>query len=188
MVAALASLLVVNVAFADRLQEPLLHSVDFTGFQNSGFYPPEIRYEIRTDRYQDIARFGIDQWNRLRPICIRRDTALQVSDVAINHGYYGTVGWAGIWRKDFFSADTITYNRYFVERNTYNDYYGLGVHEMGHALGLGHPSNSNDNEYFATHSIMYWRQSNQLTWRTYDRESYNKRWGEFKNSLQTCDG
>lgn len=187
MVALLVSLLMVSSALADRIQPIGADSVDTSGFYaDPTFFPPEVRYEILTDNYRSVARWGIDEWNRLRPVCIVRDTAYSIRDLAFTSNNYGDVLWVGQWQQHEYGSDIIRFNSYRMERASYNNYYGVGVHEMGHAIGLGHPSDENDNAYLADYSIMYYKQSGLITWRSFDRESYNRRWQNYYHPDQIC--
>lgn len=184
-VALLTSLLMVSAALADRLQEPWEHSVDLSLFyENPIKFNPDIRYEILTDNYASVANYGIEQWSRLLPVCWHPDDAVTVRDLAWTSNNYGDVAWVGQWQFYYYGSDIIRFNRYQMERATYNNFYGVGVHEGGHALGLGHPGDTAVNEYLASASIMYWTQSGLLTWRSYDRESYNRRWQDYYDSRQ----
>lgn len=187
MVSLLLALLLVSSALAARLNEgQLSHSVDFTSYYNSGTgIPPEIRYEIQTS-FPDSARWGIGQWNRLKPICIKRDILSTVTDLVYTDKPLPGSVIIATWDLKIIGPDYVRYNPILMRRQNSNNYFGVGVHETGHALGLGHPSESNENNFFRNNPIMYFRAEGLKSWLTYDRDSYNMRWGNDYNSAQRC--
>ena len=174
MVAFLLALLVATPAFAARQQ--IVSSVDCrVPLLNKGC---TIRYQVET-RYADTTSWSVAQWNRLPVVAIRRDTATTLNDLSYrnqNRGVNNNI--VATWTYYPGLEDVILYNNYWMNRINDVKYYGVSVHETGHALGLGHPSDSNKNSYLATHSIMYYIITGNFdTWRRYDRVSYNQRWG-----------
>ena len=71
--------------------------------------------------------------------------------------------------------DKIWFNRYRMDKfNTY-DREAVAVHELGHALRLGHPPTT---RYWKKHSIMYW-DAKATPWhrpQRHDKNDYRDIW------------
>ncbi len=96
----------------------------------------EIRWEEYT-RYDAEHRFGVDEWNALGSATIRRSQ----SDANVEFRDYRDCGDGVLARwMPGSGADLIAFNVCEMDKISAFDRRATAVHEVGHALGLSHPS------------------------------------------------
>lgn len=134
----------------------------------------EIRWEEYT-RYDAEHRFGINAWNALGNVTIQRSQ----SDANLEFRDYQDCGDGvlGLWMPRS-GADLITFNVCEMNKIGTFDRRGTAVHEVGHALGLAHPSGSRKSKYWCKNSVMYYSscKSSPNTPQAHDRSDYYSLW------------
>jgi hypothetical protein len=117
----------------------------------------EIRWEDHT-RYDDARRFAIYEWNRLRRVEILPDVPSVIADLDFIDYRDCDVAWEAFWSPRP-GNDLIGFNPCNMWRRTkYGsppDPRAVAVHELGHALRLGHPSGQRFSRFWRRRSIMY---------------------------------
>ncbi len=81
--------------------------------------------------------WGIDQWNALGRVAIEPDSIFVIQD--LNFGDYSNCDTTTIayWQGSF-GSDVIRYNDCLMSGASQSERHAVGVHELGHALGLAH--------------------------------------------------
>jgi hypothetical protein len=134
----------------------------------------EIRWEEYT-RYDAEHSFGINTWNALGGVTIQRSE----SDANLEFRDYRDCGDGvlGRWMPGS-GADLISFNVCEMDKISPFDRRGAAVHEVGHALGLAHPSGSRKSKYWCKNSVMYYGscKASFNTPQTHDRSDYYSLW------------
>lgn len=81
--------------------------------------------------------YGVNQWNS-RHAVIRQDTWRTVLDLTISDINVSGVTYAGLT----YSSGKIEFNRYYMDNYTIDQIRNVVIHELGHALGIGHADSS----------------------------------------------
>jgi predicted Zn-dependent protease len=123
----------------------------------------EIRWGGSTT-YSTQWNAGISTWNALGAINIAPDTIWTIEDLTVSNTNAGNSGWTGLYTYNYFLADTIQLNTYYLSGNTSAQRQNTITHELGHSLGLAHSFSGN---------VMYSVQTSQTSLGTHDTEDYN---------------
>lgn len=123
----------------------------------------------------DARNYALDQWTALRKVQVYRSDSPQVVFRQINASTGNDA--VGYWTPYTFSADTIDFYRYNINRFSFTtcDRRWVGNHEVGHAFGLAH-SESTQTQWS---SVMYWYHKagwNICSYRQHDVDDYNARY------------
>ncbi|ADI09206.1 hypothetical protein SBI_06086 [Streptomyces bingchenggensis BCW-1] len=97
----------------------------------------ELTYDLHT-KYTaewDRARAA---WNALGKVDIRPDTGTAYADVDATDVDRSDVGWSGLWEPHDLGSDDIVLNDHFLKDYSAETKNGVVTHELGHALRLGH--------------------------------------------------
>ncbi len=88
-------------------------------------------------KWDDSRAWGIDQWNALGSVAIEPDSVFVIQD--LNFGDYSDCDTTTIayWQPRF-GSDVIRYNDCLMSGAAQSERRAVGVHELGHALGLAH--------------------------------------------------
>ncbi|MER8231838.1 hypothetical protein [Streptomyces sp. NPDC094049] len=134
----------------------------------------EIRF-TEASRYDDLRKYAISEWNKLRKINIAPDSATTVNDLEFRDYTSKTDGHGGYYehRGGVAATDYIYLNTHFLDT-----VYGaepkfrqnIVVHELGHALGLCHKADTVDTvirEGFSPKNVPT----------PVDKANYSKLWG-----------
>lgn len=127
----------------------------------------EIAWEDYT-QYDSARIWGIDRWKALGRVNIKPDDAVSITDLEYEDYYSSTDGYMGYWQQWYVGADLIAFNRYNMDQQS-NCQRWTGVHELGHALGLGHSYRGQVMNSYCEPTI----QSPQ----SHDRSDYYALWG-----------
>ena len=134
----------------------------------------EIRWEEYT-RYEAEYRFGIDEWDALDSVPIQRSE----SNATLEFRDYRACGEGalGHWMPGG-GADVIAFNVCEMDKISVFDRRATAVHEVGHALGLAHPSGSRKSKYWCKYSVMYFSSCKAFlnTPQAHDRSDYYSLW------------
>ncbi len=136
----------------------------------------EIRWEEYT-RYDAEYRFGINEWDALGSVPIQRSE----SDANLEFRDYRACGEGvlGHWMPGD-RADSIAFNVCEMDKISAFDRRATAVHEVGHALGLAHPSGSRKSKYWCKNSVMYFSscKASLNTPQAHDRSDYYSMWSK----------
>ena len=134
----------------------------------------EIRWEEYT-RYDAEHKFGINEWNALGSVIIERSE----SDANLEFRDYRDCGDGVLSRwMPGSGADVIAFNVCEMDKISAFDRRATAVHEVGHALGLAHPSGSRKSKYWCENSVMYYSscKASVHTPQAHDRSDYYSLW------------
>ncbi len=136
----------------------------------------EIRWEEYT-RYDAEYRLGINEWDALGSVPIQRSE----SDANLEFRDYRACGEGvlGHWMPGD-RADSIAFNVCEMDKISAFDRRATAVHEVGHALGLAHPSGSRKSKYWCKNSVMYFSscKASLNTPQAHDRSDYYSMWSK----------
>jgi hypothetical protein len=136
----------------------------------------EIRREEYT-WYDAEYKFGINEWDALGSVPIQRSE----SDANLEFRDYQACGEGvlGHWMPGG-GADLIAFNVCEMDKISVFDRRATAVHEVGHALGLAHPSGSRKSNYWCNNSVMYFSscKASLNTPQAHDRSDYYSLWSE----------
>jgi hypothetical protein len=107
----------------------------FTGY--SSVDNMEIRY-IGTSSYSSVQDHSIDTWNELGEVNIAPDTLWTIADLKFEDMSNSATTTTGRYTWNAIGIDYIKYNTYWFNQMTDSQRKKVGLHEMGHALGLDH--------------------------------------------------
>lgn len=109
--------------------------------------------------FMDYIEKGANKWNNYKAGIIRKDTASTIEDVTVSD-YYEKSDTIGVTS----NRGTIRFNTYQMDERTYNEKLNVAIHELGHALGLGHNWEGD---------VMYRYGTNLVTLSNNDKHSYD---------------
>jgi hypothetical protein len=114
--------------------------------------------------------YAISTWDGLASVDISKDTIWTNADLKIMDVNRSDVIWAGLYTdRDCGNADDrIRFNRFFMDGFTDAQKKMAALHELGHALGLGHSFSNNVMNPFVT---------SQTGLGTHDKDDYWALWG-----------
>jgi Matrixin len=96
----------------------------------------KIDYVDSTD-YDDVRNWARDRWNAVGDVDIGLDTGWTNSDLIFHDVNNAAVSWAGLYTPTT-AEETITFNDAFMLGYSTERRRHVALHELGHALGLGH--------------------------------------------------
>ncbi|MBE5935210.1 MAG: matrixin family metalloprotease [Lachnospiraceae bacterium] len=110
-------------------------------------------------KYMKQFKSAVNVWNGYKKGVIRKDSLFRIQDVAISDCFEvsSTAGVTG-------SNGVIRFNKYIMDRLSYNGQKNVCIHELGHALGLDHNT---------SRDIMYMYATNRVALSYNDKISYN---------------
>lgn len=119
-------------------------------------------------RYDDQRQWGIDQWNALGKVSIKRDGLLTITDLEYGDYTDSTTASVAYWQPRLL-ADLVNFNTYHMDRLSLFDARGVGTHELGHGLGIDHSFNTEVMYAFCCNGVN--------TPQSHDRADYMYLWG-----------
>jgi len=97
----------------------------------------EIRYDGST-QYTTAQSHSFSTWNALSKVNIAPDTIWTYEDVTYSDYYDSNTGVFAFYQYYSIGSDDIKFNTYWFDQFTSNEQKKVALHELGHALGLGH--------------------------------------------------
>ena len=155
----------------------MLLGMGFASAHTLGQYAADggaIRWEEYT-RYDAEHRFGINEWNDLGSVTFQRSE----SDANLEFRDYRDCGDGVLsrWMPES-GADVIAFNVCEMDKISAFDRRATAVHEVGHALGIAHPSGSRKSKYWCKNSVMYYSscKASINSPQAHDRSDYHSLW------------
>ena len=110
-------------------------------------------------KYMKQFKEAIKVWNNYKKGVIRQDNVFRIQDVVISDclEVSCTAGVTG-------SNGVIRFNKYIMDKLSYNSQKNVCIHELGHALGLEHNTSKD---------IMYMYTTNRINLSYNDKRSYD---------------
>ncbi len=82
---------------------------------------------------------SIATWNARGKVTISADTMFTLQDLTVSDAYSPAASWAGVYTyKGAWSAETLQFNTYYLDRFSSAQKQNVATHELGHSLGLAH--------------------------------------------------
>jgi hypothetical protein len=134
-----------------------------------------IRYADGPDfKYKHARYWAVKEWNTLRRVPILKDTASTDRDLEFKQ-YYAVSFTQAYYDARPSDVDKIWFNRYRMDKFSTYDREAVAVHELGHALRLGHTPTTT---YWKKRSIMFW-DAKATPWhrpQRHDKSDYRRIW------------
>jgi hypothetical protein len=137
----------------------------------------EIAWEDYT-QYDDARSYGINQWDALGKVNITPDDGGSITDLEYSdYSDCATSAYDAYW-KPRLVADIIAFNTCKMKNYNQDQKRRIGVHELGHGLGIAdHPTNRTGT-YWRDKAIMYYdpKSCPFNTYTTHDKGDYEALW------------
>ena len=135
----------------------------------------DIRYADGPDfKYIHARYWAVREWNRVGRIPILKDTSSTDRDLEFKQ-YFKVSLTQAYYDSRPTDVDKIWFNRYRMDKFSTYDREAVAVHELGHALRLGHTPTTS---YWRNRSIMYW-DAKATPWhrpQRHDKNDYRSIW------------
>ncbi len=117
--------------------------------------------------YTTAYNYWVSTWNNLWGVYIRPDNASTIEDLTLSDTSVNDWSWAAAYWSRRTWADTIKFNKYYMNQYTSTQQKNVVMHELWHSLWLAHSILNN---------IMYTNTTTRTTLWTQDISDYNYLW------------